>query len=81
MVFVIKAEVRDLRKTLNFTAQKTVYGGKDIAEGDAVFILASENEGGRGLLVRFSLVRNYKRAYHSHADCQHLSSVLVTRYM
>lgn len=51
MVFVIKAEVRDLRKTINFTAQKTVYGGKDIAERDAVFIFAIENEFGRGLLV------------------------------
>ncbi len=46
MVFVIKAEVRDLRTTLEFTAQKTMYGGKNIAKGDAVFIFASENEGG-----------------------------------
>jgi len=46
MVFAIKAEVRDPRKTLEFTAQKTMYGGKNIAEGDTVFIFASENEGG-----------------------------------
>jgi hypothetical protein len=53
MVFVIKAEVRDLRKkTLKFTAQKTMYGGKNICRGDAVFIFASENEGGRGLVAR-----------------------------
>ncbi len=52
MVFVIKAEVRDLRtKTFKFTAQKTMYGGKNIAKGDAVFIFASENEGGRGLIA------------------------------
>jgi hypothetical protein len=53
MAFVIKAEVRDLRtKTFKFTAQKTMYGGKNIAKGDAVFIFASENEGGRGLIAR-----------------------------
>jgi hypothetical protein len=53
MVFVIKAEVRDLRtKTFKFTAQKTMYGGKNIAQGDTVFIFASENEGGRGLIAR-----------------------------
>lgn len=52
MVFVIKAEVRDVRKTLKFTAQKTMYGGKNIAKGDAVFIFASEKEGGRGLIAR-----------------------------
>jgi hypothetical protein len=53
MVFVIKAEVRDLRtETFKFNAQKTMYGGKNIAKGDAVFIFASENEGGRGLVAR-----------------------------
>jgi hypothetical protein len=52
MVFVIKAELRDLRtKTFKFTAQKTMYGGKNIVKGDAVFIFASENEGGRGLIA------------------------------
>jgi hypothetical protein len=35
-----------------FTAQKTMYGGKHIAKGDTVFVLASENEGGRGLIAR-----------------------------
>lgn len=53
MAFVIKAEVRDPRaKTYAFTAQKTMYGGKLIAEGDTVFVFASENEGGRGLIAR-----------------------------
>jgi hypothetical protein len=52
MVFGIKAEVRDLRETLEFTAQKPMYRGKNIAEGDTVFIFASENEGGRGLIAR-----------------------------
>ena len=51
MAFATKAEVRDLRaKTFVFTAQKTMYGGKHIAKGDTVFIFASENEGGQGLI-------------------------------
>jgi hypothetical protein len=53
MAFVIKAEVRDPQaKTFTFTGQKTMYGGKLIAAGDTVFIFASENEGGQGLLAR-----------------------------
>lgn len=53
MAFAIKTEVRDVRaKTFAFTAQKTMYGGKQIAAGDVVFVFASENEGGKGLIAR-----------------------------
>jgi hypothetical protein len=53
MAFVVKAEVRDPRaKTFIFPAAKTMYGGKQIAEGDTVFVFASENEGGQGLVAR-----------------------------
>jgi len=53
MAFAIKAEVCDPRaRTFAFTAQKTMYGGKNIAEGDTVFVFASENEGGQGLIAR-----------------------------
>ena len=53
MAFAIKAEICDPRaKTFAFTAQKTMYGGKHIAEGDTVFLFASENEGGQGLIAR-----------------------------
>ena len=53
MAFAIKAEVRDLRaETFVFTAQKTMYGGKRIAKGDTLFVFASENEGGQGLIAR-----------------------------
>jgi hypothetical protein len=52
MTFVIKARVRDpWAKTFAFTAQKTMYGGKRIAKGDKIFIFASENEGGPGLIA------------------------------
>jgi hypothetical protein len=48
MAFVIKAEVSNPRaKTFMFAAQKTMYGGKYITQGDTMFIFASENEGGR----------------------------------
>ena len=53
MAYAIKAEIVDPRaKTFAFTAQKTMYGGKLIAEGDTVFVFASENEGGQGLIAR-----------------------------
>ena len=52
MLFAIKAEVSDPEaKTFAFSAQKTMYGGKHIAEGDTIFVFASENEGGPGLIA------------------------------
>jgi len=53
MAFAVKAEIRDPEaKTFVLAAQKTMYGGKHIAAGDTVFVFASENEGGRGLVAR-----------------------------
>lgn len=53
MAYAIKAEIRDPKaKTFAFTAQKTMYGGKRISKGDTVFLFASENEGGEGLIAR-----------------------------
>jgi hypothetical protein len=53
MIFAIKAEVSDPQaETFAFSAQKTMYGGKHIAKGDTVFVFASENEGGPGLVAR-----------------------------
>src|SRR6266403_5023548 len=52
MMYVIKAEVSDARtRVFAFSAQKTMYGGKHIAKGDTIFVFASENEGGRGLIA------------------------------
>src|SRR5689334_7432597 len=51
-MFLIKAEVNNLEAdTFAFNAQKTMYGGKRIAKGDTIFIFASENEGGPGLIA------------------------------
>src|SRR2546425_3277713 len=52
MMFAIKAEVSDPgAETFVFSAQKTMYGGKRIAKGDTIFVFASENEGGPGLIA------------------------------
>lgn len=52
-VFAIKATVDDpMARRLTFRAQKTMYGGKRIGEGDEIFIFASETQGGRGLIAR-----------------------------
>ncbi|WP_236001141.1 hypothetical protein [Agrobacterium leguminum] len=53
MAFVIKAEISNPdAETFAFAAQKTMYGGKTITESDTVFLFASENEGGHGLIAR-----------------------------
>ena len=58
MVFAIKAHVRDPKaKTFDFVAQKTMYGGKHVTEGDTIFVFASENEGGQGLIARGIVTR------------------------
>lgn len=51
--FAIKAAVDDVdAASFTFEAQKTMYGGKRIADGDTVFVFASENEGGPGLIAK-----------------------------
>ena len=52
MTFAIKAKVIDpSAKSFAFSVQKTMYGGKHIAKGDTIFVFASENEGGPGLIA------------------------------
>jgi hypothetical protein len=52
MVYAIKVAIIDpLADTFEFVAQKTMYGGKQIAAGDEIFVFASENEGGTGLIA------------------------------
>ena len=52
-MFAIKVEVSEPgAASFVFNAQKTMYGGKRIASGDTLFIFASENEGGPGLIAR-----------------------------
>ena len=52
MTFAIKAAAIDRRaRMFAFAGQKTMYGGKHIARGDIIFVFASENEGGPGLIA------------------------------
>jgi len=52
MTFAIKAKVIDpSAKSFAFSVQKTMYGGKHIARGDTIFVFASENELGQGLIA------------------------------
>jgi hypothetical protein len=52
MSYVVKAAIADVNaKLFSFPAQKTMYGGKNIAVQDEIFVFASENEGGKGLIV------------------------------
>ncbi|WP_409562031.1 hypothetical protein [Hyphomicrobium sp. MC8b] len=57
MKYAIKVEVLDVKaKTFAFSSQKTMYGGKKVAKGDTIFVFASENEGGVGLIARGVIV-------------------------
>jgi hypothetical protein len=52
-VYAIKTGIADPdRSVFDFVDQKTMYGGRKIAAGDTVYLFASENEGGTGLVAR-----------------------------
>jgi hypothetical protein len=52
-MYAIKAEVSDpSASSWIFDAQKTMYGGKLVSKGDQIFVFASENEGGFGLIAK-----------------------------
>ena len=52
-MYAIKTEIRDPKaRTFDFRSQKTMYGGKNIAKGDTVYLFASENERGVGLVAK-----------------------------
>jgi hypothetical protein len=51
-MYAIKTEVSDPNaRSWTFAAQKTMYGGKRASRGDLIFVFASENEGGFGLVA------------------------------
>jgi hypothetical protein len=78
MAFAIKAEVCDPHaETFTFTAQKTMYGGKHIAEGDTVFVFASENEGGQGLIAR-GVITSAAATAKTHGVARQTPRVSVT---
>jgi len=61
--FAVKAEIRDPQaEVFAFLRQKTMYGGKSIAAGDMIYLFASENGGGRGLIARGVVVSSERVA-------------------
>jgi len=51
--YAIKAAIADPRaKNFHFIRQKTMYGGRQLTVGDTIYLFASENEGGAGLIGR-----------------------------
>src|SRR6201982_3906789 len=78
MMFAIKAEVSDLgRETFALSAQKTMYGGKQIAKGDAIFVFASENEGGPGLIAS-GVVTSAKAIAKKRGTARQTPRVIIT---
>ena len=76
-MFAVKAEVSDPRaETFAFSAQKTMYGGKHVAKGDTVFVFASENEGGPGLIA--SGVVNSAKAIAKNGTARQTPRVSIT---
>ena len=52
-MYLIKTEINETEaNSWNFEHQKTMYGGKNLAKGDTIFVFASETEGGIGLIAK-----------------------------
>jgi len=52
-VYVIKTAITNPGLPIfELHRQKTMYGGKKVAAGDTVYVFASENEGGAGLVAK-----------------------------
>lgn len=52
-MYAIKVEINEPNaRVFEFPHQKTMYGGKKVASGDTIYLFASENEGGSGLVAR-----------------------------
>ncbi len=78
MTFAIKAAVIDPQtRTFVFADQKTMYGGKHIAPGDIIFVFASENEGGPGLIAS-GVVTSAKAIAKKHGVARQTPRVSVT---
>jgi hypothetical protein len=77
-MYAIKAEVSNPRaKRFAFKAQKTMYGGKHIVKGDTIFIFASENEGGQGLISR-GIVTSAKAIPKKHGIARQTPRVSIS---
>jgi hypothetical protein len=77
-MFAIKAEIGDPRAmTFVFREQKTMYGGKQIARGDTIYMFASENEGGPGLIAN-GIVTSAEAVPRKHGIARQAPRVSIT---
>ena len=77
-MFAIKTEIIDPQaEVFAFSEQKTMYGGKQIAKGDMIFVFASENEGGAGLLAS-GVVTSAKALPKKHGVARQTPRVSIT---
>ena len=52
-MYAIKVRINDPQAVrFDFPSQKTMYGGRQVAVGDVIYLFDSENEGGAGLVAR-----------------------------
>ena len=78
MSYAIKAAIDDpTPNVLVFPAQKTMYGGKQIGPGDELFLFASENQGGKGL-VAFGIVATAETIERSSRNAREAPRVSIT---
>jgi hypothetical protein len=79
-MFAIKAEIADpMAGTFEFRDQKTMYGGKGIAAGDTLFIFASENEDGTGLIAKGIVISATATPRKPDVDRQTLRASITVR--
>ena len=77
-MFAIKAEISDSRaEAFAFSEQKTMYGGKRVTKGDLIFLFASENEGGPGL-VASGIVTSAKAIPKKHGVARQTPRVSIS---
>jgi len=77
-MFAIKAEIGDPgAPAFVFSEQKTMYGGKHIAAGDTIFIFASENEGGPGLIA-YGIVTSSEPSPRHHGIARQTPRVSIS---
>ncbi len=75
MAFAIKAQVEDPQATLfAFTAQKTMYGGKNVSEGELIFVFVSDEDGlglvARGVVTSAEAVPRRRGTAPANAACE-----------
>ncbi len=80
MPFVVKAAISNEKATLfSFRSQKTMYRGKHVSVKDEIFVFASENDGGEGLIARGVVTAvSHPEVKRAHAKARYTPRVSIT---